>query len=564
VSTLDRLRAATSLSDVAELLRVKPAHLSHVLYIKPLASQYKTFEIPKRSGGTRKITAPLGDLAMLQSRLKDILQECVSEIEIAEAKDGRLDQISHGFRKGKSIFTNASPHRKKRFVFNVDLRDFFPTINFGRVWGYFQVDSRFQLQKKVATVVAQLACFENQLPQGSPASPIISNLIARALDSRLVALAQQNCCVYTRYADDLTFSTNEPEFPSKIAKYSAEHIWSPGNSLQKAVEGAGYQLNADKTRMQYAWSRQSVTGLTINRRVNAARDYRRRVRAMTHRLVTTGGFFFRTETAAGKVEVPGHPKQLQGMLSFVTSVDAFERNRSGSKDEETSHHRVHARFCAYEIFYQAKAPVIICEGATDNVYLLHAIRALARTFPTLASVDATGKINLAVRLLKYSGKQYGRLLKLGGGYGPLMQLIKFYRKEINKKFFSGGGHQPLIFVVDQDDAWKSFKEQMKPKSLGAGADPNCFLVAPKIYVVRTPLAGGGSSKIEDLFPAAILATRVDGKNFNPEKNFNADKEYGKMVFAHKVVVPNAPTIDFAGFNPMLTSIAAAIAHAATT
>src|SRR5690606_20927302 len=126
-------------------------------------------------------------------------------------------------------------------------------------------------------LIGQLACFDNKLPQGSPASPIIYNLIARSLDSRLVALARDCKCTYTRYADDLTFSTNAPTFPEKIGLKHDGHSWVAGYSLVRLVENSGFGINTSKTRMQYRSSRQTVTGLSVNERVNVQRDYRRRV-----------------------------------------------------------------------------------------------------------------------------------------------------------------------------------------------------------------------------------------------------------------------------------------------
>src|SRR6266446_5429896 len=148
---LATLKAATSLSDVAKLLDFKPKAVSYILYKHPEATKYKTFQIPKRNGGTRTIKAPDDALKLLQRRLSDLLQDCVAEINKAKK---RKDKLAHGFKRDRSINTNARQHRKRRFVFNVDLEEFFPSINFGRVRGYFMRDRSFSLHPDTATLIA--------------------------------------------------------------------------------------------------------------------------------------------------------------------------------------------------------------------------------------------------------------------------------------------------------------------------------------------------------------------------------------------------------------------------
>jgi len=304
MSQLQTLKLATSLHDVAALLNFKAKAVAYILYVKPPQAKYHTFEILKRGGGSRKINAPFADLMLLQRRLSDLLQNCVEEINKAL---NRKDQLAHGFKRGRSIITNATKHRRRRYVLNIDLQDFFGTINFGRVRGFFLKDKNFALHPKAATVLAQIACHENSLPQGSPCSPVISNLIGHVLDIYLGKLAFQTGCTYSRYADDITFSTNKPEFPSSIAKPigAEKHDWEVGDQLQGIVTRAQFTINPQKTRMQYRNSRQDVTGLVVNSKVNIRSEYRRTVRAMAHRLFMTGRFeFIQTVPDASGALVP--------------------------------------------------------------------------------------------------------------------------------------------------------------------------------------------------------------------------------------------------------------------
>lgn len=214
MSTLDNLRNAKNLTDLAKLLGFTPKGASYVLYKLPAAQKYRTFEIPKKSGGSRTINAPKKPLSLLQKRLAELLYECVTEHQKSHP---RFWHASHGFQKNRTIISNAEVHRRRRFVFNVDIENFFGTLNFGRVRGFFIHDKAFNLDPAIATIIAQIACHDNVLPQGSPCSPVISNLIGNILDLPLLALARETRCTYTRYADDLTFSTNEVLFPTEIA-----------------------------------------------------------------------------------------------------------------------------------------------------------------------------------------------------------------------------------------------------------------------------------------------------------------------------------------------------------
>ncbi len=559
---LAMLKAATSVADVAILLGVRTSVLTYVLYSKVAPAKFSTFQIAKKSGGTRTIEAPNPMLKGVQRRLSDLLQDCDEEIrETYGRHDGgaRPDKVLHGFVRRRSIITNAHEHRRQRLVFNLDLDDFFPSINFGRVRGFFIRDRNFLLQPAVATVIAQIACAGNHLPQGSPCSPVIANLIGHVLDVHLVRLAATNGCRYTRYADDLTFSTNKRAFPATIALQlvGKEHQWAVGATLAHLIKRCGFRVNSNKTRMQYRASRQEVTGLVVNDKVNVPSNYRHAVRAMVHRVFMTGGFEIekpsKSPVGVNSAKVPGTLPALHGMLSFVDSIDVYNRKlapRAGAT-ALSSKELTYRRFLLFKDFYVAPAPVLVCEGKTDNVYLTHAIRRLAKLFPKLASVDAAGKVTLNVRRYRYADRSTGRILGIGGGDGDLRKLLLTYRDALGR-FKAPGLTDPIIVLIDNDSAAQRTLETIK-QLIGSKPDRTApFIhVLANMYVVLSPLLPGATfSTIEDLFDASTRATKLNGRSFSPSNTYSAN-QYGKADFAYKVVQPNADTIDFSGFEPLL-------------
>src|ERR1017187_9191203 len=464
MSRLNSLKSITTRAEMATLLQFKSASLCYILFKQPDAAKYKTFEVPKRSGGTRTIHAPIDALKLMQKKLSVLLQDCVDEINTAKNLQNR---VSHGFTRKRSIITNARLHRNRRYVFNLDLEDFFPSIHFGRVRGFFIKDRNFALHKDVATVIAQIACREKTLPQGSPCSPVISNLIAHVLDMHLVSLASKVGGTYSRYADDLTFSTNEKVFPPEIAVPSDTdpNLWVPGDELQRLITHSDFVVNNRKTHMQYRTSRQYVTGLVVNRRINVRQEYRRGVRAMVDRLLNTGGF-----DVYGKVEKsgdvtlekrPGKVNELHGMLGFIDNIDLDHRkNTPGWKpsDKLSSSELMYQRFLIYMNFFAAERPVVLCEGKTDNIYLTHAIRSLAPDYPYLATVAPDGKIRLNVRLYKYRQSSTARILGLrDGGSASLLNFVRTYRRE-TAKFKGPGLKNPFIVLYDRSEERRGGKE----------------------------------------------------------------------------------------------------------
>jgi hypothetical protein len=238
---------------------------------------YRRFTIPKNSGGEREICAPKRQLLWVQRK---ILDEVLSKVPPHSA--------AHGFVGGRSIVTNAGLHRGARLLVKFDLMDFFPTIHYYRVLGLFARlgypvgDARFSssdTSTNLAPTLARLCCWTADprafggvvLPQGAPTSPAISNLVCRRLDARLTGLAQRKGAVYTRYADDLTFSFRSDPALGRF------RWW-----VDQICHQEGFLVNQNKYRVIRPAQRQVVTGVIVNDVLNVPRQDRRRFRAILH------------------------------------------------------------------------------------------------------------------------------------------------------------------------------------------------------------------------------------------------------------------------------------------
>lgn len=263
--------------DLARLLEISPGQLNYFAYGR--GHRYRHFQVRKRRGGKREIAEPLGDLKIIQQKLLQVLTAIYDP-----------PASVHGFLHARSIATNAAAHATSKWVLNVDLTEFFASVNFGRVRGVLMAPP-YAIEHRVATVIAQLACYKKRLPQGAPTSPILANMVAANLDFRLQRLARRYQCVYTRYADDITLSSNRGKFPPALAEADPDSDRKGallGPLLSDAIAAAGFTVNADKTRlMPYYW-RQEVTGLTVNEMPNVRRRYTRQIRAMLHSWRTHG------------------------------------------------------------------------------------------------------------------------------------------------------------------------------------------------------------------------------------------------------------------------------------
>ncbi|MGK7873214.1 MAG: reverse transcriptase family protein [Xenococcaceae cyanobacterium] len=272
-------------------------------------SHYIRFKIPKKTGGERLISAPMPRLKQAQHW---ILNNILEKLEIHDA--------AHGFKRDRSIVSNAQPHVGADVVINFDLKDFFPSISYKRVKGLFR---SFGYSEAAATIFGLLcteaeveeveldgktyyvALSDRHLPQGSPASPAITNLLCRRLDRRLTSMAEQLGFVYTRYADDLTFSTarDNPRICNLLRR------------TESIVAHEGFAINEQKTRILRNNRQQEVTGIVVNDHLNIDKKTLKRFRATLYQIEKDG---IEGKHWGNSSEVMA---SIQGFANFVAMVN---------------------------------------------------------------------------------------------------------------------------------------------------------------------------------------------------------------------------------------------------
>lgn len=307
---IEKISALQTMHDIAQFLGTSKQKLLYHLFKKPL--NYRTFNIPKKTGGLRKIESPAQPISFFQKKLAEQLQKAYRR------KTGVF-----GFCKQGGIVKNAKEHINAKIILNLDLKDFFQTITFPRVYGFFK-SRPFALPHKSATVLARLCCSnEGYLPQGAPTSPIISNYICRGLDAQLHSLAIRFHCKYTRYADDITFSTKKIPFPTQIITSITDNEVQLGNELVSIIENNNFKINYNKVRARKKFQRQEVTGITVNDKINVKKEFYRDIRAALNDWKRNGydhaqDNFLKNFNANGKLI--NFSQHLQGKLEFLKQV----------------------------------------------------------------------------------------------------------------------------------------------------------------------------------------------------------------------------------------------------
>lgn len=250
---------------------------------------YRTYRIPKRRRGWREIQSPNKDLKAVQAWiLRNILDKLASS------------PYATAYVKGRKLLDNVSPHMNNRYFLSTDIHDFFPSISSSLVRDLFE---KVGYSKQAANILSRLCSYFKSLPQGAVTSPALSNLICLRLDRRLGGLASHHNVVFTRYADDITFSTNNRNVLPRLLP-----------TVYRILRDMDFEPNHDKTRLLGPRARCVITGLVKNSEAPTFGIGRRKktaMRSIMHNFLARGNAH------------PDYPSEasIEGWVHFAKNVD---------------------------------------------------------------------------------------------------------------------------------------------------------------------------------------------------------------------------------------------------
>lgn len=282
-----------------------PITVRHLIYLSKNSDElYTTFGIKKKSGGIRIIDAPSIYLKRVQ-RLISILLQCVFATKV--------NYYAYGFLFDRNICMNARAHVGKAYLLNMDIKDFFPSIEFRRVKAVLELNP-FNLRgdkEKIAFIISNICCHNGVLPQGAPTSPILSTIVTQKLDRRIGNYIKGQNIRYTRYADDMSFSSNRQLLDSDFITVITE-----------VVESEGFRIKEEKTRISDSNKHQEVTGIVVNKKLNIKRFYYKKIRTMLNNWEKGGLAYAEQEFISSEPNKYGYDfiEVLKGRISFIKQV----------------------------------------------------------------------------------------------------------------------------------------------------------------------------------------------------------------------------------------------------
>ena len=301
----NKFLSVENVNQLADLLFPIKTEEKYKLFLDEIweKDKYSYFYIPKKSGGFRQISKPKNfGLIHIQASLNFYLNLVYEP-----------NENSHGFIWKRNILTNAKNHVGKNYILNIDIKDFFPSVDSNKILKLFSTPP-FNFNSNVCKCLNKICCDNNHLPQGAATSPIITNFICMDLDRKLRLLAKEMNVIYTRYADDITFSSNDAIFYDDFR-----------NKIESMLNENGFNINNKKYRIQNKRHRQEVTGLVVNEKPNINRKYIRNLRALLHsyKIDDIETFIKKFNIYYGRYKcngIPDYINYIKGKINFIGLV----------------------------------------------------------------------------------------------------------------------------------------------------------------------------------------------------------------------------------------------------
>lgn len=350
----------------------------YILFVLNDSDRYTTFDILKRSGGKREISSPKMGIRKMQMQLKSTLEEIY-----------RPRGCVHGYVQNRGIKTNAIKHVRKKYISKIDLKDFYPSIHFGRVYGMFR-SAPFLFDKKVASCLAHICTYKKKLPAGAPTSPVISNFLCSRMDKELIAFSKENKLFYTRFADDMTFSTNfkkskytivkKNNYIDKILlKINKGQNFVCSRKIRQIINKNGFKVNHKKTKLIGSDSRQMVTGLVVNKKINVNKDYVSQLKGIIHAwekygIDSTAERYFKKYNKRNYHKETGKPilfeKVVIGKLLHLRDIKGTNNNTYKKLSKKLGELSPSFRLYKKDIFHSSDLKIkLLVEGKTDLQHL---------------------------------------------------------------------------------------------------------------------------------------------------------------------------------------------------
>ena len=293
----------TNWLELSNLLNNSPLQIERIIN----NPKYVEFKIPKKKGKPRLISQPNHELMKIQRKLNTYLQ-AVYEFQIPSCVHGFVPKSKSSHR---SIVSNARPHVGKKCVLTIDLQNYFTSIRAKQVQNVFL---SWQLNQEIATALALLCTYKGSLPTGASTSPVLANLCSLELDRKIMQFTEKFQLTYTRYADDLTFSSDV---------YIEEEVIQ---NLLKIIHDCGFVVNDKKIRRIGSHRKQKITGIVVNKKLSVDRKIKKKIRAMEYDIQKNGlaaaskkhfGLEYTSRSEDGQKLL----NKIQGLKSFLKMVE---------------------------------------------------------------------------------------------------------------------------------------------------------------------------------------------------------------------------------------------------